>query len=60
MNRYPNKSRVVEALLAVARDAALESPADHPEDIAMTMTSAIESAAAALMVWHRQKTGEQS
>lgn len=47
---YPSKSVVIETLTAVARRAAEESSANHPEDIADAMVTAIEYAASTLTV----------
>lgn len=46
MSDYPKKDITITALLAAARNAAMDSSAIHPEDIAAAMVVAIDGAAA--------------
>ena len=51
---YANKKAVVDTLLEVGRRSAMESNADHPEDIAYAITFAVESAAVTVQVMHER------
>lgn len=51
---YPDKQLVIDVLNEVAAAAAHESMSEHPEDVAVAMTVAIEGAALAIeMLWKR-------
>ena len=52
MQTYPDKELVVRALLQAAENAAKESSSSHPEDIATSMTFAMETTAPVLMWLH--------
>ena len=50
---YPDKKEVVKILLAAAETAAWDSSAEHPEDIAIHMATAMESAHVVIMECYR-------
>jgi hypothetical protein len=54
---YPNKLITVGTLLDAARKAAMESSAEHPEDIVAAMVGALDGAASA--IWYLHKRNEQ-
>lgn len=49
---YPDRELVIETLLEVGRRAGTNCSADHPDDIAVAMVNAIESAGEAIQVLH--------
>ena len=52
MQTYPDKELVIETLLEAAKNAAEEQSSSHPEDIAVSMSFAMETAAPVLMWLH--------
>ena len=52
MSRHPAKEPLVATLIETARRVAMDSTAEHPEDVANAMTFAIEAAAIALQIVH--------
>ena len=53
---YPNRRILVEALLDTAANAADNCSSDHPDDIAIAMSAAIEGAAPAIhSFWRRSR-----
>lgn len=53
--QYPNKNITIDALVAAARHAAMESNAEHPQDIAIAMSEAIDSSW--VVIEHLNKCG---
>lgn len=49
---YPDKDITIKTILEVAEQAARESDATHPEDIAIAMEVAIRNAAFAVLSLH--------
>lgn len=49
---HPDKDRIIEVLLKVGGRAARESTSEHPEDIADTISMAVESAGVTLREAH--------
>lgn len=56
MSRHPAKSETVAVLLETAGRAAMDSNAEHPEDVACEMANAVEHAAIALLIAHQRAT----
>lgn len=54
---YPNRRILIEALLDAATAAADECPSDHPTDIAIAMSSAIDPAAVAVHSFWKRTNG---
>lgn len=52
--QYPNRTAVIEALLDAASAAANRCESDHPDDIAIAMSAAIEGAAPAVLTFWRR------
>lgn len=51
---YPDKTLLVDALVEVARRAMMASRAEHPEDLGIEGSNAIEHAAVTLNVLHQR------
>lgn len=49
MLQYPSKEVILDVLLEAARSSVAENPPLHPEDFAVAMGAAIDSAALTLM-----------
>ena len=59
--QYPNRRILGEALLDAAAKAADECPSDHPTDIAIAMSAAIEAGAPAIYsFWKRSREERES